>query len=136
MNRTEMIETLLNNPGVKIKHESFGSDEYIVADKSKTVYTEEGYIFEDWISDNHNGIRMRNDITWEEGWSVYEPSTHMCVFRNLIPQDKCRKCDYVCNCCENGGKLSYRCSECRERYYEYFEPKTHTKLCPKDNRLF
>lgn len=75
MTRDEMIEFIKNNPNVKITHTHFSPDEYIYSRSSGRVYTEEGYLFEDWYSNEfrgHNGIRMRKGGNWENGWSLYK----------------------------------------------------------------
>lgn len=75
MTRNEMVEFIKNNPHVKITHTYFSSEEYIYSDSSGKVYTEEGYLFEDWHSNEylgHNGIRMRKGEGWENGWSLYK----------------------------------------------------------------
>lgn len=79
MTRDEMIAFIKSNPGVKITHRFFSSNEYIYSKNNRDVYDELGYLFEDWYSPNsHNGIRIRNgheNIQWETGWSVYSEST-------------------------------------------------------------
>ena len=75
MTRDEMIAFIKGNPNVKIKHEYFSPDEYIYSKENGEVYTEEGYLFEDWYSSEftgHNGIRMRKGDGWETGWSLYK----------------------------------------------------------------
>lgn len=65
-----MIVFIKENPSVKITHENFNSDEYIYSKPSGEVYTEEGYLFEDWHSNEfrgNNGIRMRKGDSWETG---------------------------------------------------------------------
>lgn len=70
-----MIVFIKENPNVKITHEYFSPDEYIYSKENGEVYTEEGYLFEDWYSNEftgHNGIRMRKGDDWETGWSLYK----------------------------------------------------------------
>lgn len=75
MTRDEMIAFIKENPNIKIKHEYFSPDEYIYSKENGDVYTEEGYLFEDWYNSKftgHNGIRMRKGDGWETGWSLYK----------------------------------------------------------------
>lgn len=71
MTRNEMIDFIKKNHNVKVKHEHFSPEEYIYSKPSGEVYTEEGYLFEDWYG-CHNGIRMRKGDSWETGWSLYK----------------------------------------------------------------
>ena len=76
MTRTEMITFIKENPNVPITHPLFTIDEYIFSVENGKVYTEEGYLFEDWYSPNDrtgwNGIRMRTGGWWEDGWHIKE----------------------------------------------------------------
>lgn len=73
MTRTEMIEFIKENPNVKITHSLFAPDEYIYSLPNGVVYTEEGYLFEDWIVGSyHSGIRARQGDLWEDDWSLYK----------------------------------------------------------------
>lgn len=72
MTREEMIEFIKANPGVKITHELFDDYEYIYLGEDGNVYDENDYLFEDWHSPMHNGIRLRIGGNWEYGWSVYK----------------------------------------------------------------
>ena len=69
MTRDQMIGFIKENSGIKITHELFGDDEYLVG-RGNVVYDENGYVFETWIGTFHNGIRMRTGGLWETGWSV------------------------------------------------------------------
>lgn len=77
MTRTEMIAFIKANPYVNITHEMFGPDEYIYSKPGGMVYTEEGYIFEAWLFDEHTGIRDRQGGLWEDGWSLYDSKLTM-----------------------------------------------------------
>ena len=73
MTRDEMIEFIKANPGLKIAHRYFSTEEYIVMRDDGNVYTEEGYLFEDWYSIGpgaHSGIRDRVDSYFQTGWFV------------------------------------------------------------------
>ena len=69
MTRDEMIEFLNKNPNVKVSHFLFDSDEYIYQ-KNGYIYDESGYLFEDWFSERSNGLRMRTEGLWEDGWYI------------------------------------------------------------------
>lgn len=69
MTRESMIEFMKENPNIKITHRLFDSEEYIYQ-KNGNIYDENNYLFEDWYSDTHCGIRMRNDDAWKDGWYV------------------------------------------------------------------
>lgn len=72
MTRSEMINFLKENPYVKVTHSLFGSDEYIYSKEDGKVYEENGYLFEDWHSLYHDGLRMRTGGEWEDGWSLFD----------------------------------------------------------------
>lgn len=77
MTRNEMIEFIKNNPNVRITHDLFDADEYIYSDIYGLVWSENGYLFEDWDSftdmwSGVNGIRMRIGGKWEDGWRIKE----------------------------------------------------------------
>lgn len=74
LSREAAIDVLENKPNQKITHKFFDSNEYIYS-KDGVVYDEQGYLFEDWVSDGtgkHDGIRARVGGAWEDGWSLYE----------------------------------------------------------------
>lgn len=69
--RQYTINDMLAHPLVRYTHRNFSPDEYIYAKSDGNIYTEEGYLFEDWYSEGpgqHNGMRMREGGTWEDGW--------------------------------------------------------------------
>ena len=66
------IDVLKNKPKQKITHRLFDSNEYIYGKNGK-VYDENGYLFEDWVSEGigkHDGVRMRVGDSWEDGWNM------------------------------------------------------------------
>ncbi|MCM1215963.1 MAG: hypothetical protein NC548_15760 [Lachnospiraceae bacterium] len=69
LTRTEMIELLKSNPYLAFRHELFGDDEYIYFD-GVCVRDENNYVFDDWYSNDRNGIRMRVGGNWETGWTA------------------------------------------------------------------
>ena len=71
MNRTEMIEFIRENPFVRVTHTLFGKEEYLYGKSDGRVYDEAGYLFEDWQTPFHNGLRIRFGDAWEQGWSLY-----------------------------------------------------------------
>ena len=75
MTRTEMIGFTRENPLVKITHTLFSKGEYIYSNGDGNIYEEHDYLFEDFTSERHNGLRMRSGGAWETGWSLYEEST-------------------------------------------------------------
>lgn len=68
MTYSEMIDYLENNPGRKVTHRLFDPGEYIWSN-GFVVYTEEGYMFDDLHYIN-NGLKIRKDGLWSDGWSV------------------------------------------------------------------
>ena len=73
MTRDAMIAFIKTHPGVRITHELFASDEYICALDNGIVYDENGYLFEDWYSENaRDGIRIRTGDRWETGWKFFK----------------------------------------------------------------
>lgn len=72
MTRSEMIEFLKENPNVKVAHPLFGKEECIYSSVNGKVYDENAYLFEDWISNWHNGLRMRVGDEWEDGWFLFD----------------------------------------------------------------
>lgn len=67
--RDEIIKILRSQPNVKVSHTLFKDDEYLYM-KGDQVYDENGYLFEDWYSPAHNGIRRRAGTAWETGWYI------------------------------------------------------------------
>ena len=71
MSRDEMIKYMAENPNMKITHRLFDFDEFIYQSEDGRIYDENGYLFEDWESEWHNGIRTRTGESWENGWKPY-----------------------------------------------------------------
>lgn len=69
LTRDEMINLMNANPYLAFKHRYFGEDEYIYSD-GIYVRDENNYIFEDWNTPDHNGLRLRTGGAWESDWSV------------------------------------------------------------------
>lgn len=69
MTRQEAIKFMLDNPMRRIKHCLFSPDEYLYS-YGGIIYDENGYVFEDWHS-HCDGMRIRTDRWWQEGWYVY-----------------------------------------------------------------
>ena len=88
MTRTEMIGFIRENPYIKVTHILFLRDEYIYSKRDGCVYEEHGYLFEDFISERSNGLRMRSGGAWENGWLLYE-------------EEKKREMDYRDECTHN-----------------------------------
>ena len=71
MNKVEIIDIVRENPGVKIRHISFGSDEYLYSKEDGNLYDENNYLFEDYHSYKRNdGMRIRQGDYWINGWSI------------------------------------------------------------------
>ena len=68
LTREEAIAILRTNPTAKVSHVLFSEDEFLIGNGGGTVFDENDYVFEDWTSSNHNGIRMRNDSYFKTGW--------------------------------------------------------------------
>lgn len=113
MTRTEMIGFARENPFVKITHTLFGSDEYIYGNGGN-IYEEHNYLFEDWTSERHDGIRMRSGGLWETGWSLYEEA---------------KKRELDCHYSHTGKEIREWCEECtnndlaKEIKKEYFSKR-------------
>lgn len=71
LTRDEAVEILRTKPNIKISHTLFEDDEYLYM-KNGQVFDENGYLFEDWHSPAHNGVRMRVGGMWDTGWSIKE----------------------------------------------------------------
>ena len=73
MTKSDAIKYMRDNNYVKITHCLFASHEYIYMKSDGNIYTEEGYLFEDFHSFyRFDGMRMRTGTRWEEGWSKYD----------------------------------------------------------------
>ena len=75
---SEVVFDMQHYPYTRYTHPNFSSDEFIYMKRDGKVYTEEGCLFEDWISDGpgcHNGMRMRCSGNWREGWTRYPEQT-------------------------------------------------------------
>lgn len=71
MTKDQIIEYMRNHHYVKVDHWLFDPEEYLYMKPDGKVYTEEGYLFEDFHTPyNHNGLRIRTGRYWEEGWNV------------------------------------------------------------------
>lgn len=78
--RNEIIDYMKSHRGVKIKHDLFTDSEYLVMKKDGLIYDENDYLFEDWISKFHNGMRIRVGGSWENNWYVF--NTELIVIEN------------------------------------------------------
>lgn len=81
MNYKEMVRFIKKNPGVKVTHRLFASDEYVYSDGNK-VFDEKQHLFEDWDSPLFCGLRMRSQGAWAIGWSVYETTNRQNYYRH------------------------------------------------------
>lgn len=72
MTRLEMMAVLTSRPNTKITHRLFDDNEYIYLGPDGKVYDENGYLFDDWDTARHNGVRMRKGNAWETGWMIKE----------------------------------------------------------------
>ena len=104
MLRTQIINFMKENPNVKITHRLFDSDEYLYQENDGKVYDEKGYLFEDWYSDDRNGMRMRTGGSWEDGWDVYHDNDTCRLLaitdsgRKYLYQNICKGCKYFRQC--------------------------------------
>ena len=116
MTRTEMIGYIRENPLVKVTHILFMKDEYLYSKGDGKVYEEHGYLFEDFVTEMHNGLRMRSGGAWENGWTLYQEITK-------------REMDYRYS--HTGKEIKEWCEECtnndlaREIKREYFGRKNN-----------
>lgn len=58
--------------GIKFYHKLFDKDEFLYVGDDLNIYDENNYLFEDWISDDHNGMRMRENTFPFEDWYIIE----------------------------------------------------------------
>ena len=67
----EMVDFIMENPGVAVTHRLFDDHEFIFMANYGNVYDEQGYLFEDldWSSQARNGIRIRDHGPWKIDWS-------------------------------------------------------------------
>lgn len=73
MTKSDVLEYMRNNHFAKVTHWLFDEKEYLYMAPDGKVYTEEGYLFEDFHSlYQFDGMRMRTGDSWEIGWSKYE----------------------------------------------------------------
>lgn len=72
MTRSEAMAAIQADPNVKVTHDYFSPEEYLYMKDGK-IYTEEGYLFEDFdpLSAN-NGMRLRDGENWATGWSIWK----------------------------------------------------------------
>ena len=71
MTRSEAIAHMQLNPNIKVTHDHFSPEEYLYMKDGK-IYTEEGYLFEDFEPrSNNNGMRIRDGENWATGWSIW-----------------------------------------------------------------
>lgn len=72
MTKTELFIELHKRPNVKFVHRLFSSDEYLINKEDGCIYDENGYLFEnfDLDDDTHNGMRIRRDSVWDDGWTI------------------------------------------------------------------
>jgi len=93
MSRDEMIQFMKDNPNVKITHELFSSEEYLIMKDDGNVYDENNYLFEDWETDK-NGIRMRKGGSWESNWFVKCDSESYNRAYQINPCRECMSCEF------------------------------------------
>ena len=72
MTRTEILAVLRSQPNVKVAHRLFDANEYLYMGADGNVYDENGYLFEDWYSYAHDGMRMRSGDVWEKDWFIIQ----------------------------------------------------------------
>lgn len=71
MTKTEIIDFMRENEGIKVTHFLFTPEEYLYM-KNGVVYSEEGYIFEDFYSEHRcDGLRIRSGNMWQNGWKLW-----------------------------------------------------------------
>lgn len=105
MTREVMIVFIEENPNVKIVHTLFDSNEYLYQKEDGKIYDENGYLFEDWYSDDKNGIRLRTGGIWEDGWSVkHDSETCKILSQSLSGKEYlynsiCKTCQYFRSAC-------------------------------------
>lgn len=65
------IFILKNYPMVKITHKYFSSEEYFYSKDDGNAYDENNYLMDDWESDDKNGMRIRTEGNFKDGWYFY-----------------------------------------------------------------
>ena len=69
--KDEIIDYMRKNFYAKVSHWLFDSDEYLYMKPDGNIYTEEGYLFEDFHTNYRNdGMRCRTGRYWETGWKI------------------------------------------------------------------
>lgn len=92
MTRSEVIRLMEKCPYCKVTHRLFSPNEYLYAKENGDVYTEEGYLFEDWgKTHSHDGMRMRVGDEWMDGWECisimnHVPSNHLWFSKDVFPE--------------------------------------------------
>ena len=62
MTYKEIVRFSQEHPYVKFYHPMFSDDEFLYATPDGKIWTEEGYLFEDWdLLSHNNGMRLRSD---------------------------------------------------------------------------
>ncbi len=72
MTRDQMMDFIMKNPNKKISHKLFSNDEYILSKGDGRIYDENDYLFEDFTTPRHNGLRSRYGGLWDYDWYVKE----------------------------------------------------------------
>ena len=92
MTRNEIIRFFELCPNCLVSHHYFGDDEYLYSRSDGKVYDENDYLFEDWTSQMHCGIRLREGGAWEDGWKALslmerKPDGHSKWYsKNVFPE--------------------------------------------------
>lgn len=81
MTKENMIYLIKRYPGLKFKHWLFEDGEYLISMDDGTVRDEKGNYFEDWEDNNdYDGLRMRNDSMWLEGWTFLDNDNFLVTY--------------------------------------------------------
>ena len=79
------VKFILNNSDMTIKkgYSTYGyiaKSSYSVINDVESIVYENDYLFEDWTSKFHNGMRIRVGGSWENNWYVF--NTELIVIEN------------------------------------------------------
>lgn len=72
MTRSEMIIYIVNHPYEKVRHRLLGNGKYLYSNIAGSIFDETDHIFEDWFTKSNNGLRLRSNDNWIDGWYILD----------------------------------------------------------------
>lgn len=70
MTQRQAKQYMLRNPHCHVGHVNFQLFEYLYAKEDGCIYDEVGNLFEDFKTNEHNGLRVRCGYPWLTGWYI------------------------------------------------------------------